>query len=216
MKGLLVTIIQSVFKYILNPTIWSRVASDINTSTVHQIPDMQRVQTVTDSDIRDVNVSKALDLATQQMQLILEHKKIEMATIQPSGIEVLAVKAAEGDKSSDDITPSTSAEQTNESQYKYEIQSRTQATPSSDGSESYEEFVDDAEIVSTNISVVTVDDTQPFLITEISSENNATEDSANSPKFSGTFNNTSSLSNNTESSDDSVEILSISSDTPAL
>lgn len=93
MKDLLVTIIQSVFKYLMNPTVWSRVAADMTSTSSPQgnADPMQRIQSVSEPDLRDINMGKALDLASQHIQLILETKRNE---VQPSGVETLAIKAA--------------------------------------------------------------------------------------------------------------------------
>lgn len=232
MKDLLVALIQSVFKYVVNPTVWSRVASDINSSPSRATPEpIQRIQSITDSETRDVIVSKALDLASQcnqQVQYLLDHHK--MSQIQPSsGVEMLAVKEASSEKSTSDNTLSTGSELSNSTQeYVEGTQQTTDSsqqtsfsirsfvdTPSSEGSgdtESYEEFADDEIINSQNVSVVSIGSTtQP---SEISTEYSAkiTTDSVNLADKSSS---TSMSIDSTKSTHDSVEILSISSDATA-
>lgn len=210
MKGLLMTIIQSVFKYILNPTIWSRVAVDINStqSPESSVP-LHRVQNIAEPDLRDENVSKALDLANQQMQYILEHKKIALVSGQPSGVEVLAPKATESEKSTSDISSTMSLEPKGEnalanvSHITCSSQSTKAPRTSSDEiTESYDEF-SDVEIVKThNIST-------------LSSEPNATilSDGSSSTNLSIQSDGTSMTSDGTKTSTDSMDIFSISSDT---
>lgn len=90
MKGLLVTIIHSVFKYLLNPTIWSRVVADVSAAQAAGTPPpTQRVEVVSDSDLRDINMSKALDLANQQMQFI------KQSQMHPSSLEIIPVSTSE-------------------------------------------------------------------------------------------------------------------------
>lgn len=70
MKDLLGTIIFSTFKFLVNPTIWSRVAVDINQAsqptpaptTNQNATETSRMQAIQEPDIRDLNISKALDL----------------------------------------------------------------------------------------------------------------------------------------------------------
>lgn len=209
LKDILVAIIQSVFKYVVNPTVWSRVAADINSSPSRATPEpIQRVQSISEPDVRDDNVSKALDLAKQHMQYLLEQK--QQSQIQSSGVEMLAVRGISTEKSSSDITSSVPSNLT---------QQTTEGIPSSDGSgESYEEFAEDEIINVQNVSVITVGSatTQP---SEISSEYSATmsTDDVNSTKSndqSDSSGNTSMSLDTTKSAGDSVEILSISSDTP--
>lgn len=211
LKDILVTIIQSVFKYIVNPAVWSRVVADINSSPSRATPDpIERVQSISEPDVRDENVSKALDLAKQHMQYILEQK--QQLQNQPSGVEMLAVRGLSTEKSSSDITPSNSSEPSNLTQQ------TTESIPSSDGSGDYEEFAEDEIINSQNVSVITVGSatTQP---SEISSEYSATmsTDDVNSTKSNDQSDSSESASmslDTTKSAGDSVEILSISSDTP--
>ncbi|XP_055304634.1 uncharacterized protein LOC129569618 [Sitodiplosis mosellana] len=206
MKDLLVTIIQSVFKYVVNPTVWSRVAADINSSTPEPV---LRVQPFLESDPRDVNVSKALDLANQQMKYILESNK--MAQIQPSGVEVLSIRGVSVENSTSDLAPSTSSEVSEPSNGAKQTNGNT---PSSDGSgDSYEKFAEDEIIISQNISVVSVGSTTQS--SEISSEYSATmsTDDINSSKICDKSGSTSVSSSDSTKSGDSLEILSISSDT---
>lgn len=212
MKDLLVAIIQSIFKYVVNPTVWSRVATDINAPSSQATPEsVQRVQSILEPDPRDVNVSRALDLANQQMQFILERSR--MVEMPSSGIEVLSIRGVSVENSSSDIAPSTSSETSSVPSNEMQ-QTNNGITPSSDGSgDSYEEFADDEIFVSQNVSVVSVGSTtQP---SEVSSEYSATlsTDEISSSKSDKSVTTTASI-DSTKSSD-SVEILSISSDTPA-
>lgn len=205
MKDLLATFIHSVFKYFLNPTIWSRVAADINSSQSEETmtTPVQRGQSISDSDLRDVNMGKALDLANQQMQLLLEQKKIDITQIQPSGIEILTVKAAESDISMNGLSPTSSAETV------------SQMEPSETNSDSYEEFEVDELISSNKMSVISVSESLPSTVsmnTHDSSEYSGrmSTDSALSARMSDRS-EISSSSSSTKLSGDSVEILSISS-----
>lgn len=216
MKDLLVAIIQSVFKYIVNPTVWSRVATDINAPPSQATPEaIQRVQSILEPDPRDVNVSRALDLANQQMQFILERSR--MVETQSSGIEVLPIRGRSVENSSSDVVVSTSSETPSDpsSEPSNEVQQTNNGiTPTSDGSgDSYEEFADDEIIVAHNLSIVSIGSaTQSG---ELSSEYGATlsSDDISSSKSDKSVATTASL--DSMNSSDSVEVLSISSDTPA-
>lgn len=239
MKDLLVTIIQSIFKYILNPTIWSRVVADINAQPAESFtPNVsQRIEMQFDSDIRDINVSKALDVANQQnslMHLILEQKKIELSQLQPSGIEMLAVKESSENTSRSDLSPASSSvasrtEFSDENTSKSEIlpvsssaETASQMSESSAGSTySFEAFqVDDiAASVKLRDSLIsltsTVTDSVPTTVS-IGDSQSSGNPSEHSATISSTNSNKSvdELSDGTASSDsDSVEILSISSGT---
>lgn len=215
LKDLLVAIIKSVFKHVLNPTIWSRVAVDLNTSPSRATPEPnQRTQSVTESDIRDENVSKALDLAHQQIQFFMAQQRVSNA--QPSGIEVLAVRDVSVEKSGSDMTASTCSEPSNGTAPSTgsEVWNSTEpnSTPSDGSGDSYEEFPEDEIIIAQNVSVVSIGSaTQP---SEISSEYSAT-DGNESTKSNDRSNNSSISMDTTKSTGDSVEILSISSDTTA-
>lgn len=239
MKDLLVTIIQSIFKYILNPTIWSRVAADINAqSDVTNSPNVgQRIESQFDSDIRDLNMSKALDVANQQnslMQLILEQKKIELTQLQPSGIEMLAVKESAENTSRSDLSPASSSV-ASRSELSDENTSKSETLPLSSSAEtasqmseslagstySFEAFqVDDiatsAKIRDSLISLPsTVNDSVPSAVS-IGDSHSSENPSEHSATISSTNSNKSGdeLSDGAVSSDsDSVEILSISSGT---
>lgn len=91
MKDILTTIIHSMFKFILNPTIWSRVVADMspNRSEENRIPARQRL--ASDSDLRDQNLSKALDLANYQIELLLRQKSVTSSNMQPSSVEILPI-----------------------------------------------------------------------------------------------------------------------------
>lgn len=212
MKDLLVTFIQSMFRYILNPTVWSRVASDINSSQSEDAtPPIQRVKSNSDTDLRDINIGKALDLANKQMKLLLENKKLETSQIQPSGVEVLAVKGSESDKNVNGLSPSTSAETAS-----------ARMEPSEGSTDSYEEFEVDELQASHRVSLISVNDSLPSTVSaidahgsELSSEYSGrmSTDSAQSAKITDRSElSTSSSSDGTKLSSDSVEILSISSD----
>lgn len=227
MKDLLVTLIRSVFKYVVNPTIWSRVVADINSSPTSSEP-VERVETLPQSDLRDLNVSKALDLANHQMKIIC--KKMELLNVQPSGAEVLAVKAAASDTSMADTTPPFFKEPLND-----DGQHNASST-SSEKSGSFEEFCKDelknAYDASQNISVVTINDTQLSGMPEdtqtsmILESTQSYEHSQSSEKFdydasiedsqhTNKSGNTSKMSDSMKSnSSDSIEVLSISSDVP--
>lgn len=238
MKDLLVTIIKSIFKYILNPTIWSRVAADINAQP-NETPSPSAYQNIdfqTDSDIRDINVSKALDLANQQMQLILEHKKIELSQLPPSGIEMLAVKESPENTSRIDLSPGSSSI-ASRAEYSDENTSKSEILPVSSSAEtasqmseslgassnSFEAFQADdiataAKVRDSLISLPsTVNDSQPSTVSigdsqssEHLSEHSATISSAtNSNKSMDDELNDGIVSSDSES----VEILSISSGT---
>lgn len=204
-----------MFRYILNPTVWSRVASDLNSSQSEDATTpMQRVKSDSDSDIRDINMGKALDLANKQLKLLLDNNKLSTSQIQPSGIEVLAVKASESDKSDNGLSPSTSAETAS-----------ARLEPSEGSTDSYEEFDGDELVASHGVSLISVNDSLPSTVSaidaqgsELSSEYSGrmSTDSAKSSKIADPSElslSLSSSSDGTKLSTDSVEILSISSDT---
>lgn len=237
MKDLLVTIIQSMFKYILNPTIWSRVAADINSQTDEPMTpnSAQRADSPFDTDIRDVNVSKALDLANQQMKLILEHKHNALSQMQPSGIEMLAVKESTENASKSDLSLATSsgiADPISElsDSSKCEVlpvssgaETASQMSPSLTGStHSFEAFQLDDIVLSAKVqdSLISLPSTETdSLQTSVSIGDS--QSSENPSIYSATISSTNSnnksadeLSDGATSSDsDSVEILSISSGT---
>lgn len=240
MKDLLVTIIQSVFKYILNPTIWSRVAADINAQPDEpRTPNAsQRFELQTDSDLRDINMSKALDLANQQMQLILEHKKVELSQLQPSGIEMLAVKESpDTNTSQSDLSPASSSV-ASRTELSDENMSKSETLPISSSAEtasqmseseslgastnSFEAFhADDiataAKVRDSIISLPsTVNNSQPSTVSigDSQSSENLSEHSATISSI--TTNSNKSMDDdlndgNVSSDSESVEILSISS-----
>lgn len=199
MKDLLVTIVQSMFKYILNPTVWSRVASDINTSQSDD--NATPIQRTSDSDIRDINISKVLDLANVQMKLLLENKKLENTQNLPSGVEVLAVTACDSKKCDNILSPSSSTD----------TASRMEPSESTD---SYEEFELDEIHESHKISHISVNDSLPSTVS-ITDVQQSELSSELSERMSCDRSDLSSLlsSNSAKLSSDSVEILSISSDT---
>lgn len=208
MKDLLATIIKSIFKYVVNPSVWSRVAADMNTSTLSSpVTDTnQEIQSPSRMDLRDLNLSKALDLASQ---LILDRKILKISSEnKPSGIEILAVDAT-SDKNTSDIMQIT----TDSSTYTTELS--TDSTSSSE--KSFEEFASDEMIqmnVFQNVSVVSVNDTQSIGTSEHSTT--ISTDGIGSSKLSDESNSTSTTFDSTNSSsNDSVEVLSISSDTTA-
>lgn len=215
MKDLLVTIIQSVFKYILNPTIWSRVASDLNSgrSDEDSVP-LQRAQftqSIPGSDIRDINISKALDLANKQMEYlankqILEQKRVDAAQMSSSGVQVLAVEDAKEETIG--FSPSTTA-----------------TTMSNEESfESFEVLGENEMISLQDIDVMSIDDNQPstmsttsYQLREPSPENITitSTDSHSTSSCNPNSNNRSeiSTSDSMQLHSDSNEVLSISSDT---
>lgn len=213
MKGLLMTIIQSVFKYILNPTIWSRVATDIHSTQMPGSVSPQRVQSIGETDIRDENLGKVLDLANQQMQFILKREQIESGQptkVEPSGVEVLPLKAAESEKSLSDVSSTMSSEQKGETAFAHvsHITCSSQSTSaaqrvSSDGSmESYDDFIDIEIVKSPNAST-------------LSTAHNVTmsSDGSSSLNLSNQSGSTSMTTDDTKTSTDSMDIFSISSDT---
>ncbi|XP_031636671.1 uncharacterized protein LOC116349398 [Contarinia nasturtii] len=213
MKDILVTLIKSMFKYILNPTAWSRVVADVASSSSRDpVEPVQRIEVLPLSDIRDLNVSKALDLANNQMKIISE--KMEMLNIQPSGgessgAELLALKAKSSDTSSTDTAPSTSKERLN-----YDDDQQNESNSSSD--KSFEEFGEE-EIqhsfhLPENISIVTVNDTQLSVSTPFDYDG-STEDTSQNLTKSTDKSDILTISDSNKSNS-SVEILSISSDAP--
>lgn len=219
MKDLLVTIIQSVFKYIINPAIWSRVASDLTSSspTGGNTENVQRVEMVSGPDLRDVNVGKALDLANQHIQLILETKKIEISQIQPSGIEMLAASVSPSTSTSSSAAATSSAAAVEENngndviQFQTEPQNDNQledeCSRSIGSSESYEEILDDAYLLELNASLISINDSpsDDMSTTTVSTEYIS---SIRSSDNSGT----SITSDSTKPFYDSVDLISVSSD----
>lgn len=224
MKDLLVTIIQSVFKYFINPAVWSRVAADVASasSTEGNAEHVQRIQSVSGHDLRDVNVGKALDT----IQLILESKKMETSQIQPSGVEMLAVTAqisSSTSASEADSAPmpriennieNKSIKSQNEVNQQNEKNQLTDEYRLSDAStESYEEIGEDELKSSQDTSAVTINDTQSSQFTSEYSPTISTE--CISSTISSYSSGTSNTSDSTKPSGDSVEILSISSEATA-
>lgn len=234
MKDLLVTIIQSVFKYIINPTIWSRVAADVASSSSSEgnSERAQNIPLVGGHDLRDINVGKALDLANQHIQLILETRKNEISPIQPSGVEILAVTGTVSSvstasaTSSLSLSPSSSSTAPDFSQVAAknhvnnatnmptEEQQNNHMEDDDTSNESYEEIGDEL-VMSQNISVVSINDTQPSEMSSTTTTSTTTTTASteyiSSLKSSDTS-STSFTSDSTKPSSDSVEILSISSD----
>lgn len=235
MKDLLVTIIQSVFKYIINPTIWSRVAADVASSSSSEgnSERAQNIPLVGGHDLRDINVGKALDLANQHIQLILETRKNEMSPIQPSGVEILAVTGTVSSvstasaTSSLSLSPSSSSSTApdfsqaaaknhgnNATKMPTEEQQNNHMEDDDTSNESYEEIGDEL-VMSQNMSVVSINDTQPSEVSSTTTTSTTTTTASteyiSSLKSSDTS-STSFTSDSTKPSSDSVEILSISSD----
>lgn len=208
MKDLLVTIIQSVFKYILNPAIWSRVASDLNSvqSEENSVPvqRVQSIQSISGPDIRDVNISKALDLANKQMELILDQKRSDGTQMPSSGVQVLALE--EGKESANDSSLSTTATGTsNEENY-----------------DSFEMLEEHEMISLQDIDVMSIDDNRPSTVSTANDQlkeqtpENITITSTDSTSSSNQNSNNRSeisTSDSMQLCNDSNEILSISSDT---
>lgn len=244
MKILLAPIIVSTFQYVINPTIWSRVASDINAQVnAPSTPTAaQRAELQSDRDIRDVNVSKALDLANQQMRLILVQKKIELPQqLLPSGIEMVAVNESpdEDDTSRSDLSAGAAfsiaeqLEMSDENLSKSDISpissNAVTASPLSDSlagsTNSFEAFQLDDIALSAKLkdSAITLPSTANDSVRTTVSIGDS-QSSENPSECSATPSTTSSKQSNdkcvhglndgtTSSDSDSVEILSISSGT---
>lgn len=237
MKDLLVTIIQSLFKYIINPTIWSRVVADVTSSSSSE-GNSERAQNtplVGGHDLRDINVGKALDLANQHIQLILETRKNEMPPIQPSGVEILAVTGTVSSVSTESATSSLSLSPSlsstapdfsalsraaaknygnNATKMPTEEHQNNHMGDGDTSNESYEEIGNEL-VMPQNMSVVSINDTQPSEISSTTTTSTTTTTASteyiSSLKSSDTS-STSFTSDSTKPSSDSVEILSISSD----
>lgn len=91
MKGILTTIIHSMFKFVLNPTIWSRVVADLSPpSSMESRPSTSQLRQIQDGDLRDANLSKALDIVDAQLKLLLTQKSTTSVS-QPSAVEILSI-----------------------------------------------------------------------------------------------------------------------------
>lgn len=104
MKGILTTIIHSMFKFVLNPTVWSRVVADLTpTPSMESRPSTSQLRQIQDGDIRDANLSKALDIVDVQLKLLLTQKSTQTISIsQPSAVEILPIcETAEQDSTND-------------------------------------------------------------------------------------------------------------------
>lgn len=237
MKDLLVTIIQSSFKYILNPTVWWRFAADVNSQPDETITpnSFQRVELQLESDIRDINVSKALDLANQHMQLVLEQKKMQFTQLQPSGIEMLALKETDENASSDDLSPVTPSVASSRTELSEGSSSKSDILPVSSSAESASQMSELMGGSMSSFEAFQMDDIAmsakvgDSLILLTSTVNNSlpstnsigdSESSENPSEHSTTISSMNSnkseheLSDGTAGSDsDSVEVLSISSGT---
>lgn len=110
MKGILSTIIHSVFKFVLNPTIWSRVVADLTpTSSMESRPSTSQLRQIQDGDIRDTNLSKALDIVDVQLKLLLTQKSTQITSVsQPSAVEILPISETAEQDSTNDISPNSS------------------------------------------------------------------------------------------------------------
>lgn len=102
MKGILTTIIHSMFKFVLNPTIWSRVVADLSpTSSMESRPSTSQLRRIQDGDLRDANLSKALDIVDVQLKLLLTQKSTHTTSVsQPSAVEEILSIAETPEQSS--------------------------------------------------------------------------------------------------------------------
>lgn len=93
MKGILTTIIHSVFKFVINPTIWSRVVADLSPREAEESrPSISQLRQIQDADLRDANLSKALDIVDVQLKLLITQKSTQTISVsQPSAVEILPI-----------------------------------------------------------------------------------------------------------------------------
>lgn len=110
MKGILTTIIHSVFKFLLNPTIWSRVVADLNTTSSTELrPSTSQLRQIQDGDLRDANLSKALDIVDVQLKFLLTQKSTQITSVsQPSAVEILPITETTAQNSTNDISETSS------------------------------------------------------------------------------------------------------------
>lgn len=110
MKDILTTIIHSVFKFVLNPTIWSRVVSDLRpTPTMEATPSTNQLRQIQDDNLRDANLSKALDIVDVQLKLLLTQKSTQAICVsQPSAVEILPISETTEPNSTKDISQNSS------------------------------------------------------------------------------------------------------------
>lgn len=120
MKDLLKTIIYSVFKYLINPSIWSNVYSNVNSTghvthahSVSATVETLRIQSITsgEPDIRDVNLGKALDLANNRIKLALlesTSSQIPFSENIASSVQLLSIDEANESSESTSTVPSES------------------------------------------------------------------------------------------------------------
>lgn len=83
MKDLLKTIIHSTFRFILNPTVWSQVFSD-NSQPAPALTTQNIVSITSGHDIRDINLSKALDIVLAHKQQLMEPSQVQNVPIESS------------------------------------------------------------------------------------------------------------------------------------
>lgn len=110
MKGILTTIIHSVFKFVLNPSIWSRVVSNLTpTPSRESRPSSSQLRQIQEGDLRDVNLSKALDIVDVQLKLLLTQKSTQTISVsQPSAVEILPITETAEQNSTEDISQNSS------------------------------------------------------------------------------------------------------------
>lgn len=110
MKGILTTIIHSVFKYLLNPSIWSRVVSDLTpTQPGESSPSSSQLRQIQEGDLRDANMSKALDIVGVQMKLLMTQKSAQAnSASQPSAVQILHITETAEQNSTEDISENSS------------------------------------------------------------------------------------------------------------
>lgn len=121
MKDLLTTTILSVFKYILNPSVWASVVSHSNATEppVVNMIETSRVQAISSSepDIRDINLGKALDLANNRIKLALfESQSTNMmlnshsSSQTTSSVQVLSIEGLDGSPEKNNVSDATKSD----------------------------------------------------------------------------------------------------------
>lgn len=124
MKDLLKTFIYSIFKFFLNPNVWSNVYANVNTTAQPiqtQSIDTVKIQSITNGepDIRDINLGKALDLANNRIRLALlesTSNQSSLGEVTTSSMQLLSIEES-SDKSgtSADDTKSDVLDQSDQS-----------------------------------------------------------------------------------------------------
>lgn len=130
MKDLLVQIIKSVFQYILNPTIWSRVYADTNTSTSNQsfLSVGSRMQSIPGTSSNH-DMSLSVDLVQKKVFISNSTNSIEIISSQ---LETLSIKEPMKTLTKDEIDGSM----------KLNEEKSNDIVLSSDDSDSYEEIAE--------------------------------------------------------------------------